>query len=230
MIGKLLSRGLMAFGMAFMCINLGTGKTSAADPKGTGPVLKQLHDWFAKWDANNDEFLDKEELAKAFRGPNAKPYDYKKYAKDDADKKKDAKVDADKKDVEDKKEDAKDDKKDDAKEDTKPKSKDASQKEPDYSKFPDYVFLKLVDKDGDEKISKDEFESWAKDYAKQLVDQANAQKAYQKKLVQAEQRIAKAANAAERKQLQAELSALKKEQAAINKVNAQFQRMLKQKP
>src|SRR5262249_26695263 len=42
---------------------------------GPNPYLTQLHNLFKTWDTNSDKFLDKEELAKAFRGPNAKPYD-----------------------------------------------------------------------------------------------------------------------------------------------------------
>jgi HEAT repeat protein len=45
----------------------------------TGPVLliqDQLLAWFVVIDINSDGFLDKQELAYAFRGPNARPYDY----------------------------------------------------------------------------------------------------------------------------------------------------------
>jgi HEAT repeat protein len=45
----------------------------------TGPVLlvqDQLRAWFKSVDSNKDGFLDKVELAHAFRGPAAKPFDY----------------------------------------------------------------------------------------------------------------------------------------------------------
>jgi EF-hand domain pair len=44
-----------------------------ADPAGTGPLMGQLRALFAEWDANRDGYLDPDELAKGFRGPDAKP-------------------------------------------------------------------------------------------------------------------------------------------------------------
>ena len=48
----------------------------SADPPGTFSIMARYRLWFATTDANSDNYLDKEELAKVFRGPNAKPYDY----------------------------------------------------------------------------------------------------------------------------------------------------------
>src|SRR5271168_1650332 len=38
-------------------------------------IHAQLMAWFDKWDADKDGYLDAKELAKAFRGPYAKPYE-----------------------------------------------------------------------------------------------------------------------------------------------------------
>src|SRR5438128_12358979 len=49
---------------------------------GIGPYLTILNNWFRNSDQNSDGFLDKDELAKAFRGPTAKAFDAKDDDKD----------------------------------------------------------------------------------------------------------------------------------------------------
>src|SRR5437660_1271271 len=44
------------------------------DPAGASVLMGKFRSLFDAWDLNKDGFLDKEELAKAFRGSNAKPY------------------------------------------------------------------------------------------------------------------------------------------------------------
>ena len=152
------------------------------DPPGTGPYMTQLRAWFKAADLDSDGYLDKAELAKAFRGADAKPFDFKK----DADKKDDVKE-----------KDSSDSKKPD---------------KPDYSNYPDYQFLKLVDKDLDEKVSKDEFETWAREYAVELKKQDDQLK----KVLLAEQRLANATSKKEIQQLEREL---KSERDALNRLN-----------
>jgi Ca2+-binding EF-hand superfamily protein len=109
---------------------------------------------------------------------------------------------------------------DDKKDDTKEKGKDTSQSKPDYDDYPDYQFLKLVDTDKDEKVSKDEFETWAREYAVELKKQDDQIK----KVLAAEQRLAAATSKAEIQQLQKELKA---EQNALNKLNKNEKAYLK---
>lgn len=103
-------------------------------PPGTLVVLGQLRSWFTASDLNKDGLLSKDELAKAFRGRNARPFDahIKPRPETPADR-------------------------------GKPVPKPA------YTAYPDYQFLMQLDKDGDQKVSRAEFEPWALDYAAQLV-------------------------------------------------------------
>jgi Ca2+-binding EF-hand superfamily protein len=151
-----------------------------ADPPGTGAYMTQLRAWFKAADLDNDGYLDKAELAKVFRGSDAKPFDFKKG--------------------------------DDAKDKDASRGANETGDKPDYSKFPDYLFLTQLDKDKDDKVSKDEFENWARDYAVQLkhLDEQI------KKVLAAEQRLARADAKKEAEALQRELKA---EQAALNKLN-----------
>jgi hypothetical protein len=150
------------------------------DPPGTGPYMTQLRAWFKAADLDSDGYLDKAELAKVFRGANAKPFDFKKG--------------------------------DDAKDKDDSRGANETGDKPDYSKYPDYLFLTQLDKDKDDKVSKGEFESWARDYAVQLkhLDEQL------KKVLTAEQRLARAETKKEIEALQRELKA---EQNALNRIN-----------
>jgi len=171
-----------------------------ADPPRTSLYMGQLRALFAAWDKNKDDYLDKEELAIALRGPGSKPFDYK------ASKSKSG--------SEGNKEDSKKDDEDPPKEDPKKKP----EKAPDYSMYPDYQLLTQLDKDRDDKISRDEFMEWARDYAIQLRDQAEAQK----KLAEIQARYNKLpAKSKDRKSVEAQL---KKQQREINQLQSKLKK------
>jgi hypothetical protein len=193
------------------------------DPPGTTVFLSRYRAWFKLVDANNDGYLDKEELAKAFRGPNAKPYDYvppPKEAKDKGEKDKDAK-DKDEKDKDQKDKDDKDKNEKDKGE--KDKGTDTSKPEPtkDYSRYPDYQFLIQLDKDNDSQVSRAEFESWATDLAVQVKNQIEAQQ----RLLQAQLALQMPnLKAADRRKYQNQLN---KEQQQLMKLQHQIQKLEK---
>ncbi len=54
---------------------LGRPAKDKPDPAGTTLYMGQLRDLFATWDRNHDGYLDKQELARGFRGPKARAYD-----------------------------------------------------------------------------------------------------------------------------------------------------------
>jgi Ca2+-binding EF-hand superfamily protein len=148
-------------------------RNKTSDPPGTTAIMARYRLWFATTDANSDGYLDKEELAKVFRGLNARPYDYVPPPKE----KKEEEKKADKPDSEGLIE------KDKKSETVKPDAKK------DYSRYPDYRFLIQLDTDHDGQISRDEFETWAREAAVQLKAQIDLQEKLlklQMQLVQAQ--------------------------------------------
>jgi Ca2+-binding EF-hand superfamily protein len=121
---------------------------------GSSYQLGQLRLLFDSWDLNRDGFVDRAELAKAFRGPHARPYTGAAPASRVADR------------------------------------------------YPDFAFMLQVDRDKDGKISADEFEAWAKGYLQEL----RKIRSTQRRVAQLEKKLATETNAAEKKQLAAELA------------------------
>ena len=115
----------------------------ALEVPGTGPLVKSMIAWFDKHDRNKDGFLDKEELAKAFRGPRAKVFD-------DSPKLTNTTT-------------------------TRTVSATAAKKQPAYLNYADYQFLKQVDTNGDGRVSREEFQPWARNFAGQLKQSADVQ-------------------------------------------------------
>jgi hypothetical protein len=153
-----------------------------ADPAGTALLMGQLRALFAEWDANQDEYLDKEELARGFRGPDAKP------PSPSALKSKST-------------------------EPTLPtKGKNAGRES---GAYPDHDFLLQVDLNADGKISRDEFISWAREYAVQQKNIAAAEKRVGKAEIKARSRTSA------RTLAQAELE-LRNERQALSKLMAQL--------
>src|ERR1700722_11946317 len=94
------------------------------DPPGTTIYMDQFRALFDLWDENSDGFLDKDELAHAFRGAKAKPFDAPK---------EDAKTDS-------------------TTTDSKDTTDTKDTKKPDYTKFAHYNFLVALDQDDDKKV------------------------------------------------------------------------------
>ncbi len=156
-------------------------ETVRKDRAGTSVYMGQLRSLFAAWDLNKDDYLDKEELAKAFRGPKAKPYDAEQAPAEKGD-------DAD-------------------------STKGQPAKKSKYDRYPDYQFLIKLDQDGDKKISRSEFQDWARDYAVQLKKLAELQE----RIAAAERRLAGKIATAEKHRVTKELQNQRKAVAELKK-------------
>ncbi len=199
-----------ALGVALMGQPVSAQAQETADPPGTAGIMARYRLWFAAADANKDGVLDKEELAKAFRGPSAKPFDYVAPPKETKDK-------PEEKDKADKKEGTPADEKD------KPSEKDKPTRKPDYSRYPDYNFLIQLDANSDETISKGEFETWARELSVQIKTQLEAQQ----RLLELQTRLQRdpaKIKPNDKKKLEADL---KREREQIAKLQQQMQKLQK---
>jgi hypothetical protein len=176
-------------------------KDPKKDPKKKDPdltrYLKQLHAKFDAWDTVKDNVLDKSELAKAFRGPKAKPYDYEVAIGSTSVKK------------------------------VRPisvflaamprpglpvnlaaaeilceKTKPTKIVPPiNVNTLGDYQFLVVVGSKGKDRITKQEFDGWAKKYARMVDDREDAER----EIKEAKARLAKAKTPQQKKQADADL-------------------------
>jgi hypothetical protein len=135
--------------------------------------VKQLSARFTAWDTNSNGTLDKQELAIAFRGKDAKPFDYQAPTPYEvgrtlyagliglppyillANQTLAAVVELQ-------------------------TPKDTGSTTPNYNAFPDYQFLVLAGTKGQTSLSRQEFDRWARTYAQSLANQAYAMRMYQK--------------------------------------------------
>jgi EF hand domain-containing protein len=128
-------------------------KAPRRDPAGSSVVMGQLRLLFDSWDINRDGVLDRAELAKAFRGPGARPYTGQAPA---------VKVGV---------------------------------------KYPDYQFLIQVDQNNDGKITRREFEDWARSY----VSKRGRVRTAERRLASLEKKMQNESRAEDKKVLAAEI-------------------------
>jgi hypothetical protein len=162
-------RPLLALALLAFVVMLAGMDGSAApkkDPPGTETIMANLRVWFAKY-CNDNKEIGKVEAAKAFGY--TRPYDAGPLLKTPTAKPKEDDKDKDSKDTG---------------TSTAPKKSDKPDKST-YANRPDFLFIAALDKDGDEKVSKEEFESWAHDYAVQLALSEQQPNAKQTKAQQA---------------------------------------------
>lgn len=174
------------------------------DPPGTETYLANLRAWFKQHANTDDNTIGKVEAAKIYGYVTT--YDHQPLtAKKDPVKKDDAK-------------------KDDSVGSTAPTNGDNTPSKPIDKTRSDYQLMTMLDKNNDEKISQDEFETWAHDYARKL-----AQQAEHNNQIKNQQNRLNSANlaAAERKKLEQELkneeAQLKKLQSSLSPVHHQLQ-------
>lgn len=198
---KLLAVSLCACGVMALLVPGEMAPQALAQKKKKDPdltrYLKQLHAKFDAWDKNSDNVLDKAELAKAFRGSSAKPYDYEAADTTPATKKVKpvsvilatlplpslpthlaaAELLA---------------------ETPKPKKTTPTVN---INTLADYQFIVIAGNKGKDKISKQEFDSWANKYARLVDDHEDAER----QIKDAKARFAKAKTPQAKKQADLDL-------------------------
>jgi hypothetical protein len=184
----LICRGALALGLVALLAASAPG-AEKPDPPGTGALMGQLRVLFKTWDLNKDGHLDKDELARAFRGADARASDYLLDLKA-----------------------------------LKEKKNSKRARETFFKEYPDYHFLLEVDLDGDDKISRDEFMIWARDYAVDLKKQLETEQ----RVLEAEARMERGLADKELKVLQEELKLDKEALKTWEKERKAYEHFLKQ--
>jgi hypothetical protein len=182
----------------WVAVATGGGTTTAAQ------YQRQLGARFTAWDLNGDGSLDKEELAKAFRGRDAKPFDATPQDKNSqiygltlvSLPRHAMPVQL-------------------AVADRLQQNGGSGKTNKDYTQLADFQFLTLADTNNDQRVSQQEFDTWAKGYARAL----NARDRALKSLEQAQGRLAKAKTAKTRQTAQ---KAVERANASMNQAMDQI--------
>jgi hypothetical protein len=161
--------------------------------------VKQMSDQFNAWDLNKDGVLDKNELAKAFRGNDAKAYDYQDPPAKPAVRvtmvalmtlpRIDLPFNAVVADLV-------------TRMDAKKAEKQAPLPPDAYQGLPDYQFIVLAGTKGQDRITRQDFDTWAKNYATSFESHYRAELAVKA----SKDKLAKAKTAKEKKTIEQDLA------------------------
>jgi hypothetical protein len=215
---------LVLAAFAWVTLDAGPGRAQTDKKKRDADLaryVKQLQARFTSWDLDGDGNLNKSELARAFRGPDAKPYDYVPDPKTSPPTPARQLVNAASAaligtplallpvpvnltlveivDLQ------------------APRQTTTASSPPNPNSFPDYQFLVLAGTKGQPSLSRQEFNTWARSYAGMNADQSAAQR----HLTAAQNKLQKAKTAKAKQAAQAEVQRAQQDyQQATAQLNA----------